>query len=245
MGSVDLLENFNNPEYLKKIALVGKDVTENVGIEKIVLNVVSNPRIRFIILCGKESEGHFVGQGIKAVIENGMDENKKIIGAKGPIPYLKNITKDQVEIFRKQVKVVDLTDCEDIPTIIMTAEECDKKSPGVFESGIKIDEIKTIVADYDPSKEKSADGIFDEGWFTISIDRNKQLIIVEHYVGYGADAKLNCKIVGKTSEEIIGTLVKHKLIKGLYHAGYVGKELAKAEMALKNNLPYEQEGKLE
>jgi hypothetical protein len=35
------------------------------------------------------------------------------------------------------------------------------------------------------------------------------------------------------------------LIKGLYHAGYVGKELAKAEMALKNNLPYEQEGKLE
>src|SRR4030042_494365 len=87
LSSIDLLENFNRPEYLENIALVGKDVTENVGIEKIVQNTVSNPRIRFLILCGKESEGHSVGQGLQSLIENGIDENNKIIDARGPIPF--------------------------------------------------------------------------------------------------------------------------------------------------------------
>jgi len=37
------------------IAIVGKTFTENLGIEKMIRNIVSNPAIRFLILCGKES----------------------------------------------------------------------------------------------------------------------------------------------------------------------------------------------
>jgi tetrahydromethanopterin S-methyltransferase subunit A len=245
LSSIDLLENFNRPEYLENIALVGKDVTENVGIEKIVQNTISNPRIRFLILCGRESEGHSVGQGLKSLVENGIDENNRIIDARGPIPFVKNLTREQVESFRRQVKIVDLIGCEDIPTILAKAEECEKINPGIFEGSVEMKEIKTIVADYDPQKEVSGDGSLDIGWFNIFIDREKQLIVAEYYVGYGTNSKLNCRIVGKTSEQILGTIVKNGFVKQLYHTGYIGKELAKAEMALRNNLPYEQEGKLE
>ncbi len=245
LASIDLLENFNNPEYLGKFSIVGKDVTENVGIEKIVLNTVSNPNIRFLILCGRESEGHFVGQGIMSLVDNGTDEKGKIIGAKGPIPFVKNLTKEQIEAFRKQVKIVDLIGSEDIPTILAKAEECEKNNPGVFSSTVEVKEVRTIVADYDSSKQWSADEKIDEGWFAISIDRDKQLIVVEHYLGYGINSKLNCKIIGKTAEQIIGTIVREKLVSGLYHAGYLGKELAKAQIALEKNIPYEQERKID
>lgn len=244
MSSIDLLESFNNAEHLDKISIVGKDVTENVGIEKIVLNIISNPHIRFLILCGRESEGHSVGHGIKSLVDNGVDEKGKIIGAKGPIPFVKNLTKEQIETFREQIKIVDMTGCEDIPTILAKAEECEKGNPGMFSSNVEIKEIKTIVADYDPLKEWSADGKPDEGWFAISIDREKQMIVVEHYLGYGINSKLNCKVVGESAEQIIGTIVKEKLISGLYHTGYLGKELAKAQIALEKNVPYEQEGKI-
>ena len=245
LSSVDLLENFNKPEYLSKISLVGKDVTENVGIEKIVQNTVSNPCIRFIILCGKESEGHSVAQAISSLIENGVDEKNRIIGAKGPIPFVKNLTRQQIETFRKQVKIIDLIGCDFIDTILTKADECEKENPGIFESKIEESSVRTIIADYNPEKEASADGSLDEGWFNIFIDREKNLIVAEHYIGYGSNARLNCRIVGKRTEQILGAMVKEKLINQIYHAGYVGKELAKAEMALKKGIPYEQEGKLE
>jgi len=245
LSSIDLLENFNKSDYLNKISIIGKDVTENVGIEKIVLNVITNPCIRFLILCGRESEGHFVGQGIKALADNGVDEKGKIIGARGTIPFLKNLTKEQIETFRKQIKIVDLISCEDIQAILAKTEECEKNNPGIFSSTVEIKEVRTIVADYNPNKEWTADGKPDEGWFAISVDREKQLIVAEHYLGYGSNAKLNRRIVGKTAEQIIGTIVKEKLVNGLYHAGYLGKELAKAQISLEKNIPYEQEGKLE
>ena len=42
-------------------ALSGTLQTENIGIEKIICNVVSNPNIRYLIVCGPESPGHLVG----------------------------------------------------------------------------------------------------------------------------------------------------------------------------------------
>jgi hypothetical protein len=42
-------------------ALSGTLQTENIGIEKIVCNVVGNPNIRYLVLCGEEVEGHQAG----------------------------------------------------------------------------------------------------------------------------------------------------------------------------------------
>ncbi len=244
LASVDLLEQFNDPQFLEKVAIVGKIVTENVGIEKIVQNVISNPNIRYLLLCGRESQGHFVGQSLKAIISDGVHEGR-IVGAKGPMPLVKNLTKDEIDTFRRQVEIIDLIECEDIDEILHFIDECNKNKPKPFRSKVEISHVETIDADYDPSKGFTADERKDKGWFAISINRPKKLIVADYYIGYGTDSKLQCRIVGTTAESIAGTAARRKLVTVPYHGAYLGKELAKAEIALRYDLPYEQENNLD
>ena len=96
-------EDFSIPE----AAIVGSLKTENLGIERIIVNIISNPKIRAFILCGKESQGHYAGQALLSVWKNGADENMKINGAKGPIPYLENITQEAIARFQRQITIME------------------------------------------------------------------------------------------------------------------------------------------
>lgn len=234
LASIDLLEQFNKPEYLSKIAVVGKSVTENIGIEKMVQNIVTNPNIRFLILCGRESEGHFVGQGLKSLIANGVDGNGRIIGAKGPMPTVKNLTKEQIEIFRKQVKIVDLIGCENIEKIMNHVSDCEKNNPGAFNMSAELG-VEEITASHDTEKEFVMD---EKGYFIISIKPQNSEIVCEHY---SRDKKLQYIIKGKSAEEICATITRLKLVSRTDHAAYLGRELQKAEIALKTHMSYEQE----
>ena len=111
-------------------ALTGEMRTENLGIERVIINTISNCNIRYIIICGKESKGHFAGQSLIAIHENGIDKNGKIIGSKGAIPFIENIPLEAVERFRKQIKkVVNLIDEIDIVKIIETIKLLPKEEP--------------------------------------------------------------------------------------------------------------------
>ena len=101
---------------------------------------------------------------------------------------------------------------------------------------------KRIVAKYDKIK----DWVMDpKGYFLIGIDRENSLL----RVGYCKFKKLGndpvndmvAEVTGKTAIEIINTLINEKYISSLQHAGDMGIELCKAEIALKNNLKYIQD----
>ncbi|MBU2008876.1 MAG: tetrahydromethanopterin S-methyltransferase subunit A [Chloroflexi bacterium] len=87
-------------------ALAGTLQTENVGMEKMICNIVANPNIRYIVLCGRESVGHLPGESLLALKQNGVDENRQIIGTKAPTPYLYNLPPEMIERFSKQVIAV-------------------------------------------------------------------------------------------------------------------------------------------
>lgn len=236
---LDLVDKIN----YEKIAIGGKVVTENIGVERIIQNTLANPNIRFLILCGEEPHGHWVGQALQCIMEKGIDGDGRIIGAKGAMPYVKNVSKEEIEAFKKQIKIVDLIDCKEIDKINAAIDDCIKNDPGAFKGKrIEVKEVEKMQANFDHEKEMKMD---EKGWFVINLDRDKKEIVVEHHMGYGKEAKLHAKIVGKTVEEISGTLVKLGLISDLYHATYVGKELQKAEIALKTGKEYEQEKDLD
>src|SRR3989344_3310588 len=235
-------------EYMNKIAVIGKCVIENIGIEKIIKNTITNPNIRYIILCGKEPKGHFVGQGMMALKKNGIDKNRRIIEARGALPYLRNLKDEEIDHFRKQVEFVDLIDYEEVNVIEKEIDKLIEKDPGPFteiESFEEEKEVKIINADYDSDKQWTADAFPDQSFFVIELDRKNKNIIVEYYVGLGAKRILTSRIIGKKAETIAGTIVKRGLIKGVYHATYLGKELAKAQIALENNIDYQQESDLD
>ena len=101
-------------------ALAGTLQTENVGLEKVICNIVSNPNIRYLVVCGPESPGHLVGDAILALAAHGVDSNKRIVGAEAMTPYLFNIPDEYVQRFRKQVTVIDLVN-EGSPEVLREA----------------------------------------------------------------------------------------------------------------------------
>ncbi len=105
------------------VAIWGQHKTENLGIEKIVANVVSNPNIRYLILCGAEVRGHRSGQSLKSLHANGIDDNGRIIGATGAVPYIENITQEAIARFREQVELVDMIGNADATEVIKKAAE--------------------------------------------------------------------------------------------------------------------------
>jgi len=84
-------------------ALSGMLQTENIGLEKMICNIVANPNIRYVVLCGRESAGHLPGESLLALKENGVSDTKQIIGTSAPTPNLYNIPWELIERFREKI----------------------------------------------------------------------------------------------------------------------------------------------
>jgi tetrahydromethanopterin S-methyltransferase subunit A len=113
-------------------ALAGTVQTENIGFEKIVCNVVANPNIRYLVLGGPESEGHLVGEALKALLTNGVDEKKRIVGTNAPHPFLFNLPTEFIERFRKQLTLIDLQFEGDADLIRQAVWACYQEEPVEF-----------------------------------------------------------------------------------------------------------------
>jgi len=139
---------------LSGAAIAGPCKTENLGIEKVVANIISNPNIRFLIVAGAEVQGHITGQSIMALYKDGADpDKKKIIGATGAIPFVENIPLDGIERFQNQLEIVDLIDTEDIGAIQAKINECVEKDPGAFEEEAMIISVDDDDGDDDDGEE--------------------------------------------------------------------------------------------
>lgn len=88
-------------------ALSGTLQTANIGIEKLICNIVANPNIRYLILGGPESEGHKTGNAVKALLKNGVDGKKQIIDTTGLSAVLYNVPMEFINRFREQLTLVD------------------------------------------------------------------------------------------------------------------------------------------
>lgn len=97
--------DYSPPE---NVAAYGPLKTENIGIEKIVANVISNPYIRFLLICGEEIRGHRSGESLICLNKNGIDKKNRIINAPGAIPYIENLNQKAIKRFQNQIQTIDL-----------------------------------------------------------------------------------------------------------------------------------------
>ena len=114
-------------------ALSGTVQTENIGFEKIICNVVANPNIRYAVLSGPESAGHSTGEAFKALLMNGVDEKKRIIGTVAPHPLLYNLPMEFIERFRSQLSLIDLQFNGTPETIQKAVWSCYQEEPVMFQ----------------------------------------------------------------------------------------------------------------
>lgn len=241
LASVGLAEQLANLRP-RELCVVGKTETENIGVDKIVKNIVSNPTIRFLLLTGKDSEGHQSGKTLLALAANGVDERMKVIGSPGKRPVLKNCTHEEMEAFRKQVQVIDLIECEDVERIVekmqeLSRPEClscrctnqDKKSKTIHSS------TALVIQSYEPTQVQ----MDKTGYFVILPQANRRLILVEHY---SYDNVLLRLIEGESARSIYWTIVDNGWVTRLDHAAYLGEELARAQLSMQMGFKYIQDG---
>jgi tetrahydromethanopterin S-methyltransferase subunit A len=121
-------------------ALCGSCKTENLGLEKILANIVSNPNIRYVLTCGTEVKGHLSGQSFIALHANGVDGGK-IVGSKGAIPFIENLDDAAIKRFQAQVEIIDIMESEDVGAISAKVKELNAKGTEAFGEGPMVIEL--------------------------------------------------------------------------------------------------------
>jgi tetrahydromethanopterin S-methyltransferase subunit A len=226
---------------LPGVAISGRLNTANLGIEDLIVNVTANPNIRFLLLCGKDSPVFHPGQTLRALIENGTTEERRVIGAEGYEPVLKNVPLAWIERFRRQVELADLSGEQDRATIASATSELADRDPGAFAPGDDLGAPAASTGQFSsiaPGGRREPLWYDPKGFFVIAVDRPAGEIVVRHYTrDYGPAHEMR----GHSAEAIVLGLLREELVSQLSHAGYLGAELAKAETALRLGLRYEQD----
>lgn len=94
---------------------------------------------------------------------------------------------------------------------------------------------ETIKASHDPYKEWHPD---PKGYFLIRVNEKKKRL----EAGFCNYKHIITKMIyGNNAIDVYSTIIKKKFISRLEHAAYLGKELYKAELALKYGKRYRQE----
>ena len=109
LSSTKLLKEISNSTLMSKIAIAGRLLSENKGIDLLIRYIISNKNIKTILVCGKDTLGHRPGHSLINLYKNGIDSEGRIIGSSSPDPVL-TVKKSQIEMFQKQVKLINEID---------------------------------------------------------------------------------------------------------------------------------------
>jgi tetrahydromethanopterin S-methyltransferase subunit A len=235
LNSADLAERLaEHPT--QGLAIVGTLHTENLGIERIIRNVLANPSVRFLVLCGEDTRqaiGHLPGQSLMSLFTKGVDDRGHIREAQGKRPVLKNVTADEVTAFLRQVELVSLIGEEHEEVIQGQIAAAQARDPGPLAGAVLTSRVEMISAT--EPRRLVAD---PAGFFVVYPDASRQRLVVEHYTVAGV---LDSIIVGSTPAAVWTEVIERHLLTRLDHAAYLGRELASAERSLRTGERYVQD----
>jgi hypothetical protein len=122
-----------------------------------------------------------------------------------------------------------------VETIMATVAELNRRNVAAFEGkSERPADVEEVSCWHRESIDYHPDAA---GFFVIQVDHLAAKIIVEHY---DASFKFLRLLHGKKALEIYSTIVRNGWVTVLGHAAYLGRELAKAELALQRGWTYEQ-----
>jgi tetrahydromethanopterin S-methyltransferase subunit A len=218
------------------LAIVGTMHTENLGIERVIQNTLANPNIRFLLLCGEDTRravGHLPGQSFQSLFANGLGERGRIVGAKGKRPVLKNVSREEVEVFMQQVELVAMIGEDNPDNVSGQVRACADRSPGAYQYAFKDAPVERIQV-----AEPERLTLDKAGYFVVYPDPHAKHLVMEHYSNQGV---LNCVLEGTTAGALYCAAIERQLVTRLDHAAYLGRELARAEGSLRDGTAFVQD----
>lgn len=238
LSSWDLLNALAKAPIAARLAIIGPLETENIGLERMLMTLLERPRIRWLILCGDEHPGRRPAQALLALLECGVDAQGMIPGARSRLARLSTLRPEHVDAVRRQVRVRDLVGVHDIERITEVARQCLADDPGPFPERVPLPQLEPITVPQQTLKVREHD---PNGFLIILVDRPGRQLLVEHYAPAGT---LLHRFAGPDAESLCVALVDWGIVSRLEHAAYLGRELTKAEFALRYGLAYRQDAPL-
>ncbi len=107
LSSMNLLKEIASSDLLEKIAVAGRLLSENKGIDVLIKYVTKNPTLDTIIVCGAEVSGHLAGHSLLLLHKYGVDQNNRIANSPSPDPVLVS-SEAEIRQFQRQVKIIDM-----------------------------------------------------------------------------------------------------------------------------------------
>ncbi len=112
--------------HVRGYAIIGSCFTENLGVQMVITNILKSPNIRYLIMCGQESQ-HLAGDAFRALHEYGVSRMgiyREIIGCKSPLPFIDDIPEWAIDEYRDNIVLVDMMGVEDDAVIQKKIDEC-------------------------------------------------------------------------------------------------------------------------
>jgi tetrahydromethanopterin S-methyltransferase subunit A len=110
LSSIRLLADISNDtKLMNNLAMVGRLLSENIGIDQIINFCIVSKELEHLVLCGKDSRGHRAGESLIALYKYGITKDGMIINSKSPRPQLHS-SHQEVEVFRNRITIHNLID---------------------------------------------------------------------------------------------------------------------------------------
>ncbi len=217
------------------VAIVGSLVTENLGIERLVRNLSAAPAVSWLMLCGADSKGHRAGESLLALSRNGVDPEMRVVGAPGQRARLPNLSPAEIEVFRHRVTVVSHLGVTDLGEVLALAAAVPAHSRGPAGEPNAVSRLPAAerVTGQPASPKDPA------GYFVIDLLPDRKLIRLEHYTN---DHRLTSVMEGESARDLYLSAIRKGLLSRLDHAAYLGRELGRADDALRRGERFTQDG---
>ncbi len=235
--NTDHLISALSTDAVKGLSIIGSLHTENLGIEHLIRNLLANPNIRFLILCGEDTQraiGHLPGQSLISLVRHGVNEKGRIIDAKGKRPFIKNLDASHIDAFRQQVQLIDHIGETDPAALRELIEEIAANDPGPVSTVLP--DLLTIPVETAITPQRLR--LDPAGYFVVYPDQTRNQITLEHYSNKGV---LDRVFIAADPAALYTTVIDEGLISRLDHAAYLGRELARAEQSLRSGDAYVQD----
>jgi len=200
-------------------------------VANLVRPLASNLAVHYVVCAGDDGSQPPLGSAL-LLLGRGVDPPP------GPVGTLMNSIVARVEpadlkTLRRRVQFLDLLGCRDVRKVAAlvenpTAVSTRPSAAAPVKSAEHSVERFTVPRDmhYETRRDKGGD-------FGIRIEEHS--IVVEHR--NGKDRLLRV-LEGKTARDICLALIRNGWVSRLDHAAYLGRELARAELALRNGQPF-------
>ncbi|HEV8662276.1 MAG TPA: DUF4346 domain-containing protein [Candidatus Methylomirabilis sp.] len=213
------------------VGLVGPLLSIPRGLERLVANLAARPAIQSLLVCGRDPRGVPAREALRRFWGAGLTPTGRIRGLPRLAP-LRNLNPWSIALVRCRVRLMDLGSTRRVDRILREVGRIPRRRA---RGDRHVPRGATVQA---PTLTPRDHGLDPAGYFVILAPTPDGRICCEHY---RRDGTLTRRFLGRDAAGLCQAILQRRLPGTLAHAAYLGRELQKAEDALRAGVPYSQD----